>query len=161
MSSTLDAPQGPPLIGALLRMPDDVVRRGMLEALLEHGFDDITPSHFGVFRYPGPRGERPSELAAQSGMTKQAMNYLLGQLEGLGYVERRPDPQDARSRCVHLTDRGTAVIGVVRARVLEIERAWAAELGGEDFEQLRRLLLRLNAVAATAPLGGPAEAMKR
>ena len=32
-------PLGPPLIGALLRMPVDAVRRQMIERLHEHGFD--------------------------------------------------------------------------------------------------------------------------
>jgi hypothetical protein len=34
-----------------------------------------------VLRHPGPPGERASDLAAQLGMTKQALNYQLGQLE--------------------------------------------------------------------------------
>ena len=31
---------------------------------------------------------RPSELYARTGMTKQALNYLLGQMEALGYLTR-------------------------------------------------------------------------
>jgi DNA-binding MarR family transcriptional regulator len=37
-------------------------------------------------------------------MTKQALNYQLGQLERRGYLERRPDPEDLRSRRIVLTD---------------------------------------------------------
>src|SRR3954453_265354 len=85
-------PLGPPLIGALLRMPVDAVRRRMIERLHEHGFPDIDPAHLIVLRYPGPQGERPSDLPAQLGISKQALNYQLGQLERRGYLERRPDP---------------------------------------------------------------------
>src|SRR3954471_8065533 len=107
--SSTTAPLGPPLIGALLRMPVDLVRRRMLAALHDRGFTDIVPAHLVLLRWPGPQGRRPSELAAQSDMTKQAVNYLLGQLEALGYVERRPDADDQRSRRVHLTARARQV----------------------------------------------------
>jgi hypothetical protein len=36
-------------------------------------------------------------------MGKQALNYLLGQLERLGYPERRDDPRDQRSKRIALT----------------------------------------------------------
>jgi hypothetical protein len=47
---------GPPLIGALLRMPWELVQRRMLERLHEHGFDDLDAAHLNVFQYPGPQG---------------------------------------------------------------------------------------------------------
>ena len=39
-------------------------------------------------------------------MSKQALNYLLGQLERLGYLERRADPDDQRFKRIALTERG-------------------------------------------------------
>src|SRR5262245_57050858 len=135
---------GPPLIGALLRMPWEAVQRRMLERLHERGFDDIDTAHLNVFQYPGPDGARPSELAARLRMSKQALNYLLGELERLGYLERRPDPDDLRSKRVALTQRGLDAIGVIREAVGEMETEWARELGGNRFDQLRALLLDLN-----------------
>jgi DNA-binding MarR family transcriptional regulator len=78
-------------------------------------------------------------------MTRQAMNYLLGQLETLGYLQRRPDPEDLRSKRVYMTDRGEATRTVIRGAVREVEAEWAQELGAEDLEQLRALLVRLTA----------------
>jgi DNA-binding MarR family transcriptional regulator len=135
---------GPPLIGALLRMPVDVVRRRMLEALHDRGFTDIVPAHLVVLSWPGPQGRRPSEIAAQAQMTKQAVNYLLGQLEDLGYLQRRPDAEDQRSRRVYLTPRGRALAEAIRSSVREIEAQWRALLGDGDFDRLRALLIRLN-----------------
>src|SRR5947208_12214327 len=111
------ATPGPPLIGALLRIPLDIVYERMLGALHEHGFTDIGEAHFKVLRWPGPNGDRPVDLAQRAGMTRQAMNYLLGQLEELGYVERRVDAADVRSRRVYLTPRGTSTIAVIRQAV--------------------------------------------
>src|SRR3954466_13825149 len=137
-------PFGPPMIGALLRTPWEAVQRRMLARLHDHGFADLDFAHLNVFQYPGPQGARPSELAARLGITKQALNYLLGELERLGYLQRQPDPDDLRSKRVALTPRGVAAIGVIRDAVGEIESTWEQQLGPERFTQLRHLLLDLN-----------------
>jgi DNA-binding MarR family transcriptional regulator len=135
---------GPPLIGALLRMPWEAVQRRMLELLHERGFGDLDAAHLNVFQYPGPQGARPSELAAQLRISKQALNYLLGELERLGYLERRPDPDDLRSKRIVLTPRGTSAILVIRDAVAEMETAWSKRLGPKRFAQLRKLLVELD-----------------
>jgi len=142
-----DEPFGPPLIGALLRMPWEAVQRRMLTRLHEHGFDDLDAAHLNVFRFPGPEGARPSDLAARLRVSKQALNYLLGELERLDYLERRPDPDDLRSKRVAVTRRGIAAIAVIREAVGEMEAEWAARLGPKRFAQLRSLLLDLNETA--------------
>jgi DNA-binding MarR family transcriptional regulator len=135
---------GPPMIGALLRIPWEQVRRRMLDRLHEHGFDDLEAPHLNLMLYPGPEGARPSELAAQRGISKQAVNYLLGELERLGYLERKTDPHDRRSKRVTLTRRGEQAGHTIRDAVREIERDWEAQLGAERFAELRNLLLELN-----------------
>jgi DNA-binding MarR family transcriptional regulator len=142
-------PFGPPLIGALLRVPWEAVQRRMLEGLHERGFDDLDAAHLNVFQYPGPQGARPSELAARLRISKQALNYLLGELERLGYLERRPNPDDLRSKRVALTPRGVSAIEVIREAVAEMETAWAQRLGADRFDELRSLLLELNQPTGT------------
>ena len=141
------APVGPPLIGALLRLPWETVQQRMLERLHERGFDDLDAAHLNVFQYPGPQGTRPSELAARLRISKQALNYLLGELERLGYLERRADPDDLRSKRVELTPRGVAVINVIREAVGEMEARWGKQLGEKRFAQLRGLLSELSQLA--------------
>jgi DNA-binding MarR family transcriptional regulator len=132
------------MIGALLRTPWEAVQRQMLERLHDHGFADLDAAHLNVFQYPGPQGARPSELAARLGITKQALNYLLGELERLDYVQRKPDPDDLRSKRVALTRRGASAIRVIREAVADVEAAWAHQLGPERFAQFRTILLELN-----------------
>ena len=143
-SSAFTFSPGPPLIGALLRMPLETVRGRMLQRLHESGFDDIEAAHLVVLQYPGPQGKRPSDLAAELQISKQALNYLLGELERLGYLERVPDPDDGRSKRIAITPRGMAIIPVIREAVGEIEAAWAKQLGRKRFAELRNLLLELN-----------------
>ena len=143
------------MIGALMRRPWDDVASRMLRALHEHGFTDIDAPHLALLLWPGPDGLRPSELAARARMTKQATNYLLGGLERGGYLERRPDPDDRRARRIALTDRGWALIPVIRGVVAETEREWATALGSDRFARLRELLVELNEVVERT--GEPAQ----
>jgi len=137
----------PPLIGALMRMPVDAVHRRIIADLQAAGFTDLADAHMVVLRYPGPHGRRPSDLAAELGMSKQAVNYLLGALERAGYLRRADDPDDRRSRRIELTERGEAVRRTIRATVAAIETELAEELGARSFAQLRALLVRLNDTA--------------
>ena len=132
-----------PLIGALLRVPYEAVREHILDRLHTAGFDDIDQAHFNVLQYPGPQGRRPSEITAHARVSKQAMNYLLNQLEEKGYFERHADPDDARSKRIVLTRRGEAVRRTIRDAVTELEREWAMLLGARRFAMLKRLLREL------------------
>jgi DNA-binding MarR family transcriptional regulator len=131
---------GPPMIGALLRFPWEAVQEHMLERLHANGFADFDASYLIVVQYPGPQGQRPSELAARLRMSKQALNHLLGQLERRGYLKREADPDDKRSKRIALTPRGTKAATTIREAVAEMEDTWTRQLGPKRFNQLRTLL---------------------
>lgn len=152
-----DRPQSPvatPLLGALLRMPVDVVQARILAGLKEDGFTDLNAAHLVVLRWPGPENRRPSDLAREVRMSKQAMNYLIGDLERLGYLTRRDDPDDQRSKRVHLTKRGRAVVPTIRTAVRQLEVEWERELGRARLRQLRELLTDLNATSSVRDFHG-------
>jgi DNA-binding MarR family transcriptional regulator len=128
-------------------MPWEAVRQRMLDRLHQEGFDDLDAPHLNVLQYPGPDGARPSELAARLRMSKQALNYLLGQLESLDYLERVTDSEDRRSRRIALTARGQEALRVIRDAVAEVEADWSEQLGADRFAQLRALLVELSASA--------------
>ena len=137
----------PPLIGALLRVPFETVRDRMLAGLHERGFTDLVAAHLDVFQYPGPENQRPLQLATQTRMTKQALNYLLGQLQQRGYLTRETDDNDQRSKRIRLTPKGHAAIKAIREIVQDVEDEWEQQLGPRKFAQLRDLLTQLYAIA--------------
>lgn len=139
---------GPP-VAALLRRPAVLVRHEIMAGLHGAGFDDILPSHLGVFQHPGPDGLRPGILAARTRASKQAMNHLLHQLESGGYLHREAHPRDRRTRVVRLTERGWAAAEVIGQTALRVEAAWAEALGGPTYVQLRRGLVQLDGVLDT------------
>lgn len=132
------------MIGALLRMPVDAVRNRLLADLHSAGFTDLVPAHLAVLRWPGPQDQRPSDLARGAGMTKQAVNYLLSQLERLGYLAREGDGEDQRSKRIRLTERGLAAAKTIRSSVRKIERELEREMGAAKFAELQLLLTELN-----------------
>lgn len=141
----------PPLIGVLLRIPWESLREHMLAGMHERGFTDLIQAHLNVMVYPGPDNVRPSELATRARVTKQAMNYLLGQMEQLGYLTRRDDPKDQRFKRVRLTKRGHAAVRAIRETVLEVEAQWDQQLGPGRLEQLRGILTDLSEDALPRP----------
>ena len=75
-------------------------------------------------------------------MTKQAMNYLLGELERLGYLIRRDDPEDRRSKRVHLTAAAATSSAAIRSTVREIEASGSRSSAPDRLARLRELLQR-------------------
>lgn len=147
MSSVLSEPPPPPLaIGALLRFALDDLRERIYRDVLDAGFADVRPVHVTLFRWPGPDGMRPTELAAAVHVSKQSVNDRLGELERLGYLTREPDPADSRARIVRLTARGRRLHEAALAAHERIEREWAEVVGAKRFAALRETLGALSPV---------------
>ena len=131
------------LIGALLRVPAQAIQRRIINELNAAGFKGLTVAHMAALQFPSPDGVRPGVLAVRAGMSKQAMNRLLGSLEDLGYLVRSDAPDAGRARIVYFTKRGHAAYAKILDLLRDIERDWRAELGPEDFAQLKKLLFRV------------------
>jgi DNA-binding MarR family transcriptional regulator len=132
-----------PLIGLLLRLLYQHYAQDIDAALREAGFGDLRPAHANVFPFLPPEGISVSELAALASVRKQTMAEAVDQLERMGYVERRPNPRDRRSRLVFPTGRGASVKPVTHATAARVEERWAELTSPEELEALRASLLRL------------------
>lgn len=141
--STDDTDIEMPALGSLLRMVYATHLRRAYEHATGGEFRDVTPAQFRLFRWPGMDGLRPSEVAQRNGLSRQAVNDLLGELERNGYVERRADPADARARLVTLTDRGDRLLRAAHRASTDIEAAWAERVGEERFAALRATLAEM------------------
>jgi DNA-binding MarR family transcriptional regulator len=132
-----------PLIGLLLRLLYQQYAQDIEAALSDAGFGDLRPAHANVFPFVPPEGISVSELAQLARVRKQTMAQAVDQLEQLGYVERRPNPGDRRSRLVFLTARGESVKPITHATAAGVEKRWADLTSPADLEALRASLLRL------------------
>jgi DNA-binding MarR family transcriptional regulator len=132
-----------PLIGLLLRLAYQHYSHDIEAALNEAGFGDVRPAAANVFPFVPPEGISVSRLAELARVRKQSMAQAVDQLERTGYVERRQDPHDHRSRLVFLTERGASVPPVTHAAAELVEQRWARLTSPAEFEALRDSLLRL------------------
>jgi DNA-binding MarR family transcriptional regulator len=132
-----------PLIGLLLRLLYQHYSEDIHAAHRDAGFGDIRAAHANVFPFVPPEGISVSELAALARVRKQTMAQAVTELEDMGYVERRPNPRDRRSRLVFLTERGESVKPLTHATAARVEEHWAQLTSPEELEALRASLLHL------------------
>jgi DNA-binding MarR family transcriptional regulator len=122
-----------------------------------HLYGELPPFGWGLL-IPLERDgdQRCSALAAHAGVDVSVASRQLAVLERLGYVERRPDPQDGRAALLRLTDAGADAL--TAARTLRSDWALTALVGWDeaDARQLSGLLDRL--VADLESAGIPASA---
>ena len=145
------------LIGALLWLPADEVRRRVQAVYETSGFTDVRPAHHPVFGLLSPDGDRVVDLAERAQTTKQAMGYLVAYLEERGYLERVPDPNDGRAKIVRRTVKGWEVNRAAGRAVRELQAEWAEQLGEDRMEQLILLLRDLMEIIGFKYEGSVAE----
>lgn len=132
--------------GLLMFIAQRYVEMRVLDHLRERGFDDITLAQARIAARLDDDGMRLTELAAAAQVTKQTAAFLVGQLERAGYVERRPDPTDARARLICIAERGRAAQREARVVERRVEAEWTRHLGKERMAALRGSLLDLREI---------------
>ena len=125
-------PIGQLLVNLLRLFRAELAARGEGAASVE----GIRPAHLQVFGTIEAEGTRLTDLAERSDLSLSAMSELVDGLQDLGYLERRPDPDDGRAKLVCLTEAGWGAIREGRRQIARIEKDWAAALAGDRFEKL-------------------------
>lgn len=135
-----------PNVGLLMFIAYRSMEQRIYAALAEAGYGDLTVAQGRLAGRIGPRGTRLTELADQAQITKQTAGFLVDQLVRAGYVERVPDPADARARLVRLTARGVELAELSNRTADRIQDEWAAHLGRTRMRQLRDIMSRLREI---------------
>jgi DNA-binding MarR family transcriptional regulator len=81
-----------------------------------------------------------TELAIELEIEKPTLGKLIERLEAKGWVERRPDQKDARSKRVFLTPAARPVLSQMHERATEVVAGIFDGIEDKDAEQLRALL---------------------
>jgi len=93
--------------------------------------EQVGAAHIHITRHLPLQGARLTELAAQAGMSKQAMGALVDQCAAWGMVARAPDPLDARARRVVFTATGLAWLKAFQDAVAQAEDEFHQAVGPE------------------------------
>lgn len=86
---------------------------------------------------------RGGELALRLGVEPPTVTKMLRRLEACGLIERRPDPTDARSFRVYLTEEGKNLEQPVLRCWERAEQTVLAGLSATERQTFRRLLIRV------------------
>jgi DNA-binding MarR family transcriptional regulator len=107
------------------------------------GLDGIRPAQAVALVPLAAGGLHASDLADQLKVSRQAIAQGVAALERHGYVNRVPDPADARARIIELTPRGRQALRVMRSSALDLEKRWQEILGQKRLGELRKTLQML------------------
>lgn len=132
--------------GLLMFIGARYVEQRVSDALVAAGYDDLSPAMARAAARLTDDGIRITDLADQARITKQSASVLVDQLERAGYVERVPDPADARARLVMIAPRGREAQRIARREERAIEREWTRHLGAERMAALQDALVALREI---------------
>ena len=100
--------------------------------------------HYAVLRYlAGSEGALQRELSTRLGYDPSAIVGLVDDLEKLGMTERRPSPDDRRSKIVVLTEDGRAFLRGTDEAGRRVTNDLLGPLDPAERETLQALLLRV------------------
>jgi DNA-binding MarR family transcriptional regulator len=115
-------------------------RREFLAGMVSAGHAWFAQARGNILVYVGPNGIRQADLVEKAGLTKQAVQQFVDELEADGIVHRTRDERDARARWVRLTPAGEAAMRDADRIKLQIETQWRQKLGSDAFDKLDALL---------------------
>ncbi len=83
---------------------------------------------------------RAAELARVLGVSRQAIQQQINDLEEDGIVTQIPDPTDKRANRIVFSEKGAQLIGAAMETLREAEQVLAMRVGYDSLEQLRSAL---------------------
>lgn len=88
-------------------------------------------------------GIMQQELAARLLVTKGNVTGVVNRMEALGWIERRPDPDDRRTNRLYLAEQGKVLFAKVNPKHDALVYEVMAEFQPGEVQAFRRLLQRL------------------
>ena len=150
----------------LMRSARGVYAQSIRAQLHAMGIVDLPRN--GVFMLAGvaASGGPSQDLAADLGVTKQAVSQLADILVSRGYLERQPDPGDRRRVALELTGRGQEVMDAALLGMEAVDRQLRERVSREQIEAMRSVLIALTEIKADAVTTGagmrrPARQLRR
>ncbi|TNF24626.1 MAG: MarR family transcriptional regulator [Deltaproteobacteria bacterium] len=132
-------------VGQLLVKCARLVHERALARARERVDAPLRSAHLALLPHIPFEGIRQTALADALEVSKQAVGQLVGELTEFGVLALVPDPTDRRAKLVRFTAHGVAMMREGLAVFGELERELAAHVGPPAMDELRALLVRLEA----------------
>lgn len=109
---------------------------GLQARLHDRGWPDVSRPQSMVMTNIVSGIVRPSDIARNLGVSRQAIHSTINQMVAMGMVELAPDPEDRRHMIVSLTDIGARMRQDAQAAMDALTDHLAGKLGQERFDAL-------------------------
>jgi DNA-binding MarR family transcriptional regulator len=109
---------------------------GLQARLHDHGWPDVNRPQSMVMTNIVSGIVRPSDIARNLGVSRQAIHSTINQMVKLGIVQLEVDPADRRHMIVSLTDLGARMRKDAQRSMDELTAQIAAVLGQDKFDAL-------------------------
>ncbi|MDM7832309.1 MarR family winged helix-turn-helix transcriptional regulator [Cellulomonas edaphi] len=120
-------------------------------AVARHVHPDLEPAAYELLALiQSTPVVRASDLAARIGVGRGTMSRQLSRLAALGFVARRPDPEDFRGQLLSLTDEGRSRLEGAQAARRTYLRSALGDWSPSEVDDLTRQLGRLNGALTRA-----------
>jgi DNA-binding MarR family transcriptional regulator len=132
-------------------LPPEVLMRSLLRAyhwmdeslqngLQRAGYRPRTRTQTMILIHISNGVTRAAELARGLGVSRQAIQQQINDLEEDDLITQIPDPSDKRANRIVFSERGASLINQALATLRQSEQTLAMRLGYETVSQLRRAL---------------------
>ena len=132
----------------------------VIAELAEKGHPGVTATHEFALRAIDRGAADAAALGRELGVSRQAAAKTIEALEEMGYLQRTPDPRDARRKRLVVTARGYDMSSTGGAAFDALRAQWAAAIGTEQVKvieaALRDLISRSAGDSADAKPDSPA-----
>jgi len=132
------------LARSLIGIARDVQAR-VHEGLVARGHGGLRPSFGPLLSTVREEGRTLSAVAAELGVSGQAASQLVNAAEAAGYLTRRQNPGDGRSKLVAPTPRGRMLIEDGIALIVATERDYRERIGASAYRRFSEALALLHA----------------
>jgi DNA-binding MarR family transcriptional regulator len=132
-------------------LPPEVLMRGLLRAyywmdesmqngLIQAGFRPRTRTQTMILVNVSNGVTRAAELARVLGVSRQAIQQQINELETEDLVTQIPDPEDRRANRIVFSERGARFMNAALDALRQAEQVLAARLGQDALRMLRNTL---------------------
>jgi DNA-binding MarR family transcriptional regulator len=106
-----------------------------IERLAQKGYKGFKFVYMPVIMNIDLEGTNNNDLAKRAQVTKQAMSKVVKELQQMGYITSKIDPNDKRSTIFLLTNKGKNFIMGARDSVAELMEEYRNVLGKKKFDE--------------------------
>ncbi|MBA5847226.1 MULTISPECIES: MarR family winged helix-turn-helix transcriptional regulator [Gordonia] len=121
----------------------DAMTREVIEELTAAGHAGLTVSNELAMEAIDDGAGTAASLARRLGVSRQAAAKTITTLEGLGYVERAADTDDARRKSLRITTRGREAIAIGSSAFERIRVRWESAVGADRAAETEEALRTL------------------